>query len=119
TILLCEDDETLRKITVKVLKRAGYTVIEAVDGKDAVDKFIEHKDTIDIVVMDVIMPKKNGKAVYDEIRLYKPGIKVLFISGHTYNVIHEKGIFEEGLNYIAKPIMTEELLMKIREILQR
>ncbi|MBF0456551.1 MAG: PAS domain S-box protein [Nitrospirae bacterium] len=119
TILLSEDDEALRRITVKVLKRAGYKVVEAVDGKDAVEKFIEHKDDIDIVVLDVIMPKKNGKAVYNEIKLHKPNIKVLFISGHTYNVIHGKGVFEEGLNYIAKPIMTDEFLSKIRDILDK
>ncbi|WP_420267188.1 PAS domain S-box protein [Candidatus Magnetominusculus dajiuhuensis] len=119
TVLLSEDDDSLRKITVKVLKRAGYKVVEAVDGNDAVEKFIEHKDVIDIAVLDVIMPGKNGKAVYNEIKLHKPNIKVLFISGHTYNVIHEKGIFEEGLNYIAKPIMTDEFLLKIRDILDR
>ncbi|KWT83676.1 PAS domain S-box protein [Candidatus Magnetominusculus xianensis] len=119
TILLSEDDESLRKITVKVLRRAGYKVVEAVDGKDAVEKFIEHKDEIAIVILDVIMPKKNGKTVYNEIKLYKPDIKVLFISGHTYNVIHGKGIFEEGLNYVSKPIMTDEFLLKIRDILDR
>ncbi|MBF0556244.1 MAG: PAS domain S-box protein, partial [Nitrospirae bacterium] len=119
TVLLSEDDDSLRKITGKVLKRAGYKVVEAVDGNDAVEKFIERKDDIDIVVLDVIMPKKNGKAVYNEIKLHKPDIKVLFISGHTYNVIHGKGIFEEGLNYIAKPIMTDEFLLKIRDILDK
>ncbi|MCG6551724.1 MAG: PAS domain S-box protein [Candidatus Magnetominusculus sp. LBB02] len=117
TILLSEDDDALRKITTKVLKRVGYKVIEAVDGQEAVEKFIEFKDSIDIAVLDVIMPKKNGKAVYNEMRLYKPDIKVLFISGHTYNVIHGKGIIEEGINYIQKPIMADEFLLKIRDIL--
>lgn len=119
TLLLAEDDADVRKFTKYVLEESGYTVIEAEDGKDAVDKFIENKDKIRLLLLDVIMPKKNGKEAYDEIRKAKPEIKALFMSGYTANVIHKKGILEEGLDFALKPISPTELLKKVRGVLDR
>ena len=119
TLLLAEDDAEVRKFTKYVLEESGYTVIEAEDGRDAVDKFIENKDNIQLLLLDVIMPGKNGKEVYDAIRKEKPGIKALFMSGYTANIIHKKGILDEGLDFVLKPVSPTQLLKKIRELLDR
>ncbi|MBI1810921.1 MAG: response regulator, partial [Nitrospirae bacterium] len=103
TILLAEDEEEVRKLMKLVLEEAGYKVIEAVDGKEATEKFRENKDSINLLLLDVIMPKINGKGVYEEARKIKPDIKALFSSGYPADFIHKKGILEEGLNFISKP----------------
>lgn len=119
TLLLAEDDTDVRKFTKYVLEEFGYTVIEAEDGKDAVGKFTENKDKVRLLLLDVIMPKKNGKEAYDEIRKAEPEIKALFMSGYTANAIHKKGILEKGLDFVLKPISPTKLLKKVREILDR
>ena len=117
TILIAEDDEPVRKLTKETLERAGYKVIDAVDGDDAMEKFMEHKDEIQLLLLDVIMPKRNGREVYDEIRKIRPEVRVIFVSGYPADFIATKGIIEEGLNYIAKPLPPNQLLKKIREAL--
>lgn len=119
TILLAEDDEDVRNITVSALKEFGYKVIEAVDGEDAVNKFIKNKDDIQMVMLDVVMPKKNGREAYEEMKKIAPGIKALFMSGYTEDVIHSKKIIDEGLNFVSKPISPTKLLRLVREILDK
>ncbi|HCL81666.1 MAG TPA: hypothetical protein DHW81_05410 [Nitrospiraceae bacterium] len=119
TILLAEDEEEVRKLMRLALEEAGYKVIEAVDGKEAIEKFRENKDSIGLLLLDVIMPKMNGKGVYEEARKIKPGIKALFSSGYPADFIHKKGILEEGLNFISKPASPHEFLKRIREILNK
>ncbi|MBA4349280.1 MAG: hypothetical protein C0415_04735 [Thermodesulfovibrio sp.] len=119
TILTAEDEEIVRKITKEALERNGYKVIEAVDGNDAIKKFLENKDEIQLLLLDVIMPKRNSKEVYDEIKKIKPDIKVIFVSGYPADFIATKGIIEEGLNFITKPIPPSQLLKKVREVLDR
>lgn len=117
TVLIAEDDENVRKITTHILEEYGYKVIEAKDGDDAVRKFIKNKDKIEFLLLDVIMPKKNGKELYNEIKGIKPEIKALFISGYTADVIHKKGVLAEGINFLHKPVSPDKLLRKVREIL--
>jgi len=119
TILLAEDDADVRKFTKYVLEEFGYTVVEAVDGEDAIHKFMEYKDRIEFLLLDVIMPKKNGKEVYEEIKKVSPDVKALFMSGYTANVVHKRGILEEGLDFVLKPISPTVLLRKIRKVLER
>ena len=95
----------------------GYKVFEAKDGVDALHVFNQHKDEIQLLILDVIMPKKNGKEVYDEIRNVRPEIKSIFISGYTANMIHKKKIAEEGLHFFSKPILPDELLRRVRNVL--
>ena len=75
TILLGEDDAALLRLSTKVLKHYGYRVIEAVDGQDAVDKFIEYGDSIHLVILDAIMPRKNGREACQEMRMVRPDLK--------------------------------------------
>ncbi len=117
TILLAEDDATVRDLLGRVLGKAGYRVIVAVDGQDAVEKFRENRDDVDILLFDVVMPTKSGKAAYDDIRAYKPGIKVVFISGYIADDIKARKILDEGHTLISKPVSPGELLKTIRQSL--
>jgi CheY-like chemotaxis protein len=119
TVLIAEDDETLRKLTRDVLEKYGYRVIAAEDGEDAVNKLIENKDKINLLLLDVIMPKKNGKEVYEEIKKIKPDIRVLFISGYPADIIQKKSILKEELNFLSKPVSMNDLLRKVREVLDK
>lgn len=118
-ILLAEDDVEVRKAVKEILTGSGYRVIEAVDGEDAISQFMKkrNKDRIQLLILDVIMPKKNGKEVYEEIKRERPDIKVLFTSGHTADLIHRKGILEGGSGFVLKPFAPHDLLRKVREVL--
>jgi CheY-like chemotaxis protein len=91
TILLAEDDPSLRAFTRDILKSYGYTVLVAADGEEAVERFTQEKDRIDLLFLDVVMPGRNGREVYDAARAVRPDIKVLFYSGHTDDVILHRG----------------------------
>ncbi len=119
TILVAEDDEQVRALTVEILNDAGYVVIEAIDGVDAIEKFGEHSDTVELLLLDVVMPKMNGKETYDEIKQIKPDIRVIFMSGYTGDVIINKGIVEREYAFIQKPLAPGELLLLVRKALGR
>jgi len=119
TLLVAEDDEIIRTLTSSILSEFGYTVIVAKDGTDAVREFQENRDRINLLLLDVIMPRKNGKDAYEEIRSIKPDIKVLFISGYSADMISKEGILEDGSGFISKPVSPAELLRKVREVLDR
>jgi nitrogen-specific signal transduction histidine kinase/CheY-like chemotaxis protein len=117
TILIAEDDEILRTLLTTILTEFGYEVLIAQDGEEAVSMFSDHKDAIQLVVFDIIMPKKSGKEAYKEIALIKPGIRALFLSGYSSDKVDELALSEEGLEFLPKPIMTEDFLKKVKEIL--
>lgn len=117
TVLVCEDDIYVRRFMNQTLEEFGYTVIVAVDGEDALNKFMEHKERIQLLILDVVMPKMNGKEVCDEIRKVKEDIRVLFSSGYTSDIIQKKGILEAGVLFISKPVTPHLLLSKVREAL--
>ena len=117
TILIAEDESDVRKILKIMLEDFGYKIIEAFDGENAVKKFMLNKDEIALVILDVIMPKKNGKEAYDEINILSPEVKALFISGYTAEIVHKKGILDREINFISKPVSPNELLKKVREVL--
>jgi PAS domain S-box-containing protein len=117
TILVAEDNQDVRELVIDILTRNGYRVIAAVDGDDAVRQFTTHAADIDMIVIDAVMPKLNGREAVKKITEIKPGAKVLYMSGYTADVIHKKGILDEVVNFIFKPLSSTELLNKIREIL--
>jgi len=119
TVLVAEDDKEVRTLVTNILTEFGYTVIEAADGEDAVQQFVDHREAIQLLIIDVIMPRISGKEVYTRIGHIRPGIKALFTSGYTADIVHKKGILEEGTDFITKPIIPQELLLKVREILNR
>jgi PAS domain S-box-containing protein len=119
TILIAEDSPEVRKLIVTVLEQFGYTVIAAVDGEDAVEKFTAESDRIDLLILDVVMPKMNGKDAFDRMRAIRKDIKAIFASGYTADIIQRKGILEDGAGFLPKPVLPHVLLAVIREILDR
>jgi two-component system cell cycle sensor histidine kinase/response regulator CckA len=119
TVLVAEDDDAVRKLSRAILQEFGYTVIEATDGVDAVNKFTQNQDTVQLVVMDMIMPKKSGKDAYESIKKIKPGIKMLFVSGYTADRLQHEKLLAEGMELIPKPISPVHFLKKVREVLDR
>lgn len=117
TILIAEDNREVRDIARGILEEFGYRVLEAADGEEAVSVFAQSGKDIQLVIFDCIMPKKNGRDAYDEIRKTAPGIKALFMSGYTADTISSKGILDPDMEFISKPIVPREFLKKIAEIL--
>lgn len=118
TILVADDDAALRELVEKVLTMFGYTVIMAVDGSDAVARFRANRDRIDLVILDIIMPKMNGKEAFDEMRTINPAVKGMFISGYTSDIIQKRGLLEQGLEFVPKPLNLKHLLTKVRDVLK-
>jgi len=114
-ILVAEDDTAARSLFRQVLEAFGYTVVEAVDGEDAIAKYVERKDEIKLAILDVIMPKKNGREVCEKILQLKPEMKCLFTSGYAADIFDAREM--DMLHFLPKPIMPSMLLKKIREML--
>jgi PAS domain S-box-containing protein len=119
TILLAEDDRAVREMTLLLLQDFGYTVIIAVDGEDAVKKFSENKDRIQLLLFDLIMPGKSGKDAYDEIRLVRPDLKVIFASGYDPDMVRQKALLEQHVPVVYKPVPMAVLLKTIRAVLDK
>ncbi|TGU72967.1 response regulator [Geomonas terrae] len=118
TILVAEDDPSVRNLVEMVLTKHGYQVILADDGQEVVERFALHQNGIGLVLMDIIMPRKNGIDAFDEIRKVRPDAKVLFTSGYTADFIQSRGM-QEGVELIMKPVQPSELLRRVREVLER
>jgi PAS domain S-box-containing protein len=114
TILLAEDNDTVRILTRNLLRENGYRVIEALQGDDALQRFMEHADEISLLLLDVVMPKKGGWEVYDTIRKIRPEICVIFMSGYTADVFEKQLIPEVELPLMGKPIPPGDLLRALR-----
>jgi len=116
-ILLAEDDADTRATMGEMLRMTGYEVFDAADGEEAVKVFLKNRDLVDLVLLDVRMPRKNGREVYEEIRRVWQGGKFLFMSGYTADIIDSRGIAEEGFNFISKAALPDEILKKVRGVL--
>ncbi len=119
TILLAEDDESLRNMVLSLLESFGYKVIIAVDGEDAVQKYRKNMKQIQLLLFDVVMPKKNGIDAYNEIRDIKPGIKVLFASGYATDAVQLKTLADDNAMFISKPYLPSNLLAIVRSMLDK
>jgi PAS domain S-box-containing protein len=119
TILVVEDDEAVRKLIEHALKAYGYVTMDAVDGEDAVRVFGEYGDSIDLIILDVVMPRKNGKEALEDIKRVRPDARAIFISGYTGDVVIDKGVESESVDYVSKPLSIPELLVRVREVLDR
>jgi len=117
TVLVVEDNSLVRDIIRQILQEHGYAVLEAIDGEDGIAAYKQHRAVVDIVICDVIMPKKSGKEVHDAIVAIDPEVKILFTSGYTADIIGKKGILGSELHFVRKPLVPSELLRKVREVL--
>ena len=116
TVLLVEDEENVRKLTARLLKRQGYKVIEARAGNEALEIAKAYKDQIDLLMTDVVMPKMNGKILADQLSGIITGLKVLYMSGYTNIFIVNQGILRSGTAFLQKPFTVETLSQKVRTV---
>ncbi len=118
TILLVEDEDFVRDMHTEILKNYGYKVFKASDGEEALEIFKEHKDKIRLVLTDIVMPKKNGWDLLQDIRKINQGIKVILISGYSQVLSDKSMLLNNNETYfIQKPISPDNLILKIKEIL--
>ncbi len=117
TILVAEDDEMVRELICSMLEAAGYTVLAACDGDDAMRIVEERAGAIDLALLDVMMPKQGGREVMDRIQEKSPRTRTLFSSAYSEDAIHLNFVIEEGLNLLVKPYSRAELLNAVREAL--
>jgi len=117
TILVVEDEEDVRKAVLDVLKKQGYSVLEADNEEDALLICQQYKDTIHLMVTDVVMPRISGPELAKLLVVIHPEMKVLYMSGYTDDAIVHHGVLDKGVNYIQKPFTFDGLARKVQEVL--
>jgi PAS domain S-box-containing protein len=117
TILLVEDEPNLRRLARQYLENQGYRVLEAEDGAAALQIASGHRDTIDLLLTDVVMPGMNGRELAEQITAQRPEIRVLYMSGYTENAIGHNGLLDTGINLLQKPFSLPTLKDRVRELL--
>ncbi len=116
-ILLVDDDEIVRKFVLQVLQTSGYAVIEASNGPEALRIAKEHTGPINLLLTDIKMPKMNGRELADRLTPLRPGVKVLYISGHTDSATVNQMALQRGANFLQKPFTPDRLTTKVRKVL--
>ncbi|GAB6094362.1 hypothetical protein JCM14469_06140 [Desulfatiferula olefinivorans] len=117
TILLVEDEPSILEVTALLLESQGYTVLAAATPGEAIRIAREHQGDIELVLTDVVMPEMNGRDLARNLMSVYPGIKRLFMSGYTANVIAHQGVLDEGVHFIQKPFSAHELAARVRDAL--
>jgi len=117
TIMLVEDEQAILALTKVMLGSLGYTVLDAGSPAEALRIANVSKSEIHLLVTDVIMPGMNGKNLSEKLSLRYPGLKTIFLSGYTADIIAQHGVLEKGTNFIQKPFSRRELITKVREVL--
>ena len=119
TILLVEDEDALRDTTTRILTRAGYRVLAAAGGEQAIRTAQTHPDRIGLLLTDVIMPEMMGNEVAARVRAVLPDVPVLYMSGYAQPVLAEHGTLEPGVTMIEKPFSSRELLGRVAALLHQ
>ena len=120
TVLLVEDDPSVRDLALRLLRQQGYTVLEAANGVEALHVAQEHGgEKIHLLLTDVVMPQMGGKELADQLKIFRPDVKVLYTSGHTDDAIVHHGVLEPGTHFLQKPFSLKTLSHKVREVLDR
>ena len=117
-ILICEDDALVRDVLLSATKRAGYDVLEAADGQEAIDVFRSNSDSIDCVLLDFNMPKLNGEEVFIELRKIREDARIVLCSGFTEHEILSRFEGSGIAGFIQKPVRIDALLTKINAVIQ-
>jgi CheY-like chemotaxis protein len=115
-ILLVEDEDVVRALARRILVTSGYVVLEAHDGGEALAMSESHEGVIDLLLSDVMMPVLGGRELAERTAIGRPGMKVLFMSGHTPDAILREGI-GKGIAFLPKPFRPADLVYKVREVL--
>jgi CheY-like chemotaxis protein len=119
TILVADDEPSIRKLIHDTLTPLGYKIIEASNGVEALELFRQSESEIDMLLTDVVMPKMTGKKLAEKLLAEKPGFKILYMSGYTDNVIVHQGVLDEDIEFINKPLVPSLLTKRIREVLEK
>jgi CheY-like chemotaxis protein len=117
TVLLAEDASAVRAVVRQTLERHGYTVLEAPNGKAALDLAAKQADRIDLLLTDVVMPEMSGRRLAERFTALRPGVKVLYMSGYTDDAVLRHGVLGPGVAYLQKPFSPDVLAGKVREVL--
>jgi len=117
TILVVEDEESLRRLVRRLLESAGYTVLTAANGEDALLTCERHTGKIDLLLTDVVMPRMNGRVLAERLAKTRPGLKILYMSGYTDNAIIQHGVLDVATQFLSKPFSEVDLTRKVRAVL--
>ncbi len=117
TVLIVEDDEAILNLGRMILENLGYTVLAAQSPVDSIRLVEEHPGDIHLLITDVVMPQMHGRDLAEQLRVIRPKLKCLFMSGYTADVIAHRGILDEGLNFLQKPFGSDELAARVRQVL--
>ena len=119
SVLVVEDEPAILEMAKNMLVLLGYTVLTAKTPSEAIELAEARKEEISLLITDVVMPEMNGRELAEAMQRINPGIKVLFMSGYTADVIAHRGVLNEGVHFIPKPFSIKELGLKVRDILLR
>jgi CheY-like chemotaxis protein len=115
-VLVVEDDERVRALSVEALRELGYTVLHARDGEEALRR-VETTEGLALLFTDIVMPGMDGRKLADEALRRRPGLKVLFTTGFTRNAVVHNGVLDHGVDFLAKPFTVDQLAAKVRQVL--
>jgi len=118
TLLVLEDDPLVRSVTVRTLRGAGYEVLVAGNGAEAMALHAAHAGPLELVVADVIMPGLSGPQVVGELRRSRPQLRVLYVSGYPADAIAQRGVLDHGIEFLPKPFTASSLLERVRTLLE-
>jgi CheY-like chemotaxis protein len=119
TVLLVEDEDMVRRMTREVLEGAGYQVLEASSGFEALRVSAGHGGRLHVMLTDVVMPGMSGRELAERLAPVRPGMKVLYMSGHTDDAIFHHGVTQAGTGFLQKPFTPDALERRIRELLEQ
>jgi len=117
TVLLAEDEEVVRRLARELLSENGYKVLEAGSGREALLLSEAHRGEVHLLLTDVVMPKMSGRELGERLRLQRPDLRILYMSGYTDDAVLRQGVLEDGIPFLQKPFTAEELARKVREVL--
>ena len=115
--MLAEDEEQIRVLAKAILEEAGYNVLIAVDGEEALRIYRSSSTPIDLLLFDVVMPRKGGREAFEAIRAMNPAIKCLFVSGYSQDAVHTNFVLDAGIRLLQKPYGNHQLLRAVRQVL--
>ena len=119
TVMVVDDEDTIRNFVCRILQSEGYAVLQARNGEEALMLYERHESPIHLLLTDVVMPKMGGRQLYDQLRVAQPDLNVLFMSGHTEDTVIRHGVLESETHFIEKPFMFSALACAVRDVLDR
>jgi CheY-like chemotaxis protein len=115
-VLVVEDDDDVRRVTVEALRELGYTVLHAMHGPEAL-QILALQPKVDLLFTDIVMPGLSGRAVAEEAQAARPDLKVLYTTGYTRNAVVHNGVLDPGIAFLQKPFTIEQLALKVRQVI--